>query len=187
MLVEFGETAGEMEIYITETGYLHNHMRLPTKGSPAGGESSRFKNIWSSKDNSPVDLKSIFGSKSGLFLPGQTAESKLIDKLLINVVHNVDITPKHKTIFFHEGKDDQYSFKYTILHGSGNFFVTLNDSSLADKQVKGRSIQIIPRRAGSLQITVQDSDLPLSTPTTATLHISPITSLHLYSPVQLIE
>lgn len=53
--------------------------------------------------------------------------------------------------------------------------------------MQGRTISIIPKRPGTLLLTVQDADLPLSMPTTATLHISPIASLHLHSAVQLIE
>lgn len=53
--------------------------------------------------------------------------------------------------------------------------------------MQGRTISIIPKRPGTLLLTVQDADLPLSAPTTATLHISPIASLHLHSAVQLIE
>ena len=46
---------------------------------------------------------------------------------------------------------------------------------------------IIPKKEGTVQITVQDIDVPLSESTTAILHISDVASLQLHSKVHLIE
>ena len=181
MQVEFGDAAGVLEIYVSQGRYVHSFMRQPTKMGSQGGDSSRFPSIWSSKEKGDTALRSIFSQ--GLFLPGQAVSANLTDKLLVNIVHNVDIQPKHKTIFFSTPSSSSYSFPFKIIHGSGDFLVSLNDSTLADKQVQGRTISIVPKRPGTLLLTVQDADLPLSTPTTATLHISAIASLHLHSAV----
>jgi hypothetical protein len=45
-------------------------------------------------------------------------------------VHNVDIEPKQKTIYFSKQRQ---AFRFSIKHGSGEFLVTLNDSSVAEK------------------------------------------------------
>ena len=46
---------------------------------------------------------------------------------------------------------------------------------------------IVPKKEGTIQITVEDLELPLSESTTAILHISDVASLHLHSKVHLIE
>ena len=51
----------------------------------------------------------------------------------------------------------------------------------------GRDITIVPKKEGSLLITVQDIDIPESKPTEAVLHISDIASLMLNTKVHLIE
>lgn len=89
-----------------------------------------------------------------------------------------------KTIYFSKNK---HSFKFKIIDGSGEFQINLNDSSIAEKQVVGREITILPKKEGSLLITVQDIDIPQSEPTSAVLHISDITSLMLNTKVHLIE
>jgi hypothetical protein len=48
-------------------------------------------------------------------------------------------------------------------------------------------VAIVPKKEGTIQITVQDIELPLSESATAILHISDVASLQLHSKVHLIE
>lgn len=106
------------------------------------------------------------------------------DKLLVNVVENVEIYPNKKTIYL---RGTSNPFEFVIKEGSGYFNVNLNDSSIADKEVVGRKIKIIPQKEGPLSITVTDIELPNSTPSTAILIISDIKELRLDTPLTLLE
>lgn len=69
-------------------------------------------------------------------------------QIRIDIVKNVDLQPKYKAIYLH--KDNRYSFK--IMHGSGRFSVTLNNTDIADKHyIDGeRTITIIPKKDGPI-------------------------------------
>jgi hypothetical protein len=84
-------------------------------------------------------------------------------------------------------KDNRYSFK--IMHGSGRFSVTLNNTDIADKHyIDGeRTITIIPKREGPISIRVEDIEIPDSKVTVADLIISDISRLELDTPGTLIE
>jgi hypothetical protein len=101
------------------------------------------------------------------------------------VVNNVDIQPKYKAIYLN--KDTRYTFR--ILHGSGKFSVTINNTELADKSyVDGeRTVTIIPKREGPISIKVEDLEIPDSQASISELLISDITRLELDVPGTLIE
>ena len=56
-------------------------------------------------------------------------EQPITDRLKVEVVRNVDIEPKYKSLYI--GASPQ-TYKLRILHGSGQFSVTLNNTALAD-------------------------------------------------------
>lgn len=103
----------------------------------------------------------------------------------IDIVNNVDIEPRFKSIYF---KGNKNPFTFQLSHGSGQFAVKVNDTeSLAFVQHIGRQVTIIPRSEGSLLITIEDVDLPESLPVTAELLISSVARLTLDTQGYLIE
>lgn len=105
--------------------------------------------------------------------------------MIVEIVRNVDIQPKFKSIYL--AKDNSYSFK--ILHGSGHFSVSLNNSDIADKHyIDGeRVITIYPKKEGPIEIRIEDVELPESVVAVAELLVSDIFRLELDSPGTLIE
>lgn len=55
-------------------------------------------------------------------------------------------------------RDNSYQFK--IYHGSGHFNVNLNNTDIADLDFKERTITIYPKREGSLEIRIEDAEIP---------------------------
>ena len=92
--------------------------------------------------------------------------------------------PRSKTIYF---KKEANPYTFTIMHGTGQFRVKLNDTSLADKKLVGRELQIIPKATGALNISIYDENLVDAPVATGLLQISAISSLVLQTPVSLIE
>lgn len=91
--IVFGGTAAFVQIEVSSPRYIHDFMRQPTKAQDQG-DSARFS-LWS--NSKATDTSKQFLFQEGLFLPG----NKVIqDRLNINIVHNVDIEPKQKTIYF---------------------------------------------------------------------------------------
>ena len=107
------------------------------------------------------------------------------DRMRIEVVQNVDIQPKFKSIYL--AKDN--SFKFQILHGSGHFSVSVNNTDLCDRHhIEGdRFVTIYPKKEGPIEIKVEDIELPDSVYATAELLISDIFRLELDAPGTLIE
>ena len=101
------------------------------------------------------------------------------------MVNNVDVQPKYKAIYLN--KESKFTFR--VLHGSGKFSVSINNTDLADKvYVDGeRTITIIPKREGPISIKVEDLDIPDSEFSVAELLISDISRLELDVPGTLIE
>lgn len=132
--------------------------------------------LWSGAAHAP--------SQEELFSKGLFLDRAIEGRIQVQVVHNVDIEPKQKTIYF---QGEQNPFSFLIREGSGEFQVTINDTSVAEKQVEGREVRILPKREGSLRITVEDLELPRSKPVSAVLHFSDVASLQLNSKVHLIE
>jgi hypothetical protein len=106
------------------------------------------------------------------------------DTLRLEVVQNVEITPKFKTIYF---LGDQNSWNFKLMHGSGHFAVSLNDTSMADVQHVGRDVTIVPQKEGTVMIRVEDVEVPGSQVATAELVISNIMHLYLDSQGYLLE
>jgi len=107
------------------------------------------------------------------------------DKLRIEVVRNVDIQPKYKSIYLQQ--DNTFQFK--IYHGSGHFSVSLNNTQIADKHhIEGeRTVTIYPKQEGPIEIRVEDLEIPDSEVAVAELLISDIRSLEIDAPGTLIE
>ena len=107
------------------------------------------------------------------------------DRMRIEIVRNVDIQPKYKSLYLAK----ENSFKFKILHGSGHFSVSLNNSEVAEKHhVEGdRFITIYPRKEGPIEIRVEDIELPDSEVAIAEMLISDIYRLELDAPGTLIE
>ena len=103
----------------------------------------------------------------------------------IEVVQNVDIQPKYKSLYL--AKDN--SFKFQILHGSGHFSVSVNNSEVADRHhIEGdRFITIYPKREGPIEIRVEDIEVPDSEIAVAEMLVSDIYRLDLDAPGTLIE
>lgn len=107
------------------------------------------------------------------------------DRFRLEVVSNVDVYPKFKSVYL--AKDNTFSFK--IIHGSGHFSVTINNTDLADKKYTDgeRIITIVPKKEGPIEIRVEDVEVPDSIVSVAELLISDISRLELDSPGTLIE
>ena len=107
------------------------------------------------------------------------------DQLKIEIVKNVDVQPKFKSIFLHKG--NRFTFK--ILHGSGHFSVSINNTDLADKLYidSERVITIVPKKEGSIEIKVEDVEIPDSIVSISDLVISDVGRLEIDTPGTLIE
>ena len=73
--------------------------------------------------------------------------NQVTDKMKIEIVESVKVEPEFKSIYFN-GDKNQYVFQ--IFRGSGEFRVTLNDTSVADRVHKGREVRINPIKTGSI-------------------------------------
>ena len=95
------------------------------------------------------------------------------------------VQPRFKSVYLHNDN----RFKLHIIHGSGHFSVSINNTALADKvYIDGeRTVTIIPKKEGPIQITVEDVEIPGSVISVSELLISDIKSLELESPGTLIE
>ena len=102
----------------------------------------------------------------------------------IEIVRNVDIQPKYKSLYI-SNKGNTYNYK--IIHGSSHFAVSLNNTDLAEMQLRDGKITIEPRKQGSLEIKVEDVEIPESEYAVSEMLISDIARLELDSPGTLIE
>jgi hypothetical protein len=100
-------------------------------------------------------------------------------------VKNVDVQPKYKSLYLH--KDSRFTFK--IMHGSGHFSVSINNTDLAEKlYIEGeRTVTIIPKREGPIEVRVEDVEIPESIVSISELLISDIARIEIESPGTLIE
>jgi len=110
---------------------------------------------------------------------------ELKDQLRLEVVKNVAIQPKYKSIYLH--KDNKFTFK--IVHGSGHFSVSINNTELADKHyIDGeRVVTIIPKKEGPIEIKVEDVEIPDSIVSISELLISDVARIEVDAPGTLIE
>jgi len=104
--------------------------------------------------------------------------------MTVEVVRNVDVEPKFKSLYI---GSHQQTYRLRILHGSGAFAVTVNNTKLVDLVQKDRDILLTPKELGGLKIMVEDLELPQSQIATAELLISDIAKLTLWAPLTLIE
>lgn len=131
-------------------------------------------------------------NKTGLFniqsqsvsYRNKKASVKVSNELNIQVVHNVEIEPKYKSLYF---LGDKNPMKLKLVDGSGHFAVSVNDSKVADIQHVGRDITIIPKKEGSIKIFAEDVELPDSIIASSELLISDVKSIYLDSAGYLIE
>lgn len=75
------------------------------------------------------------------------------------------------------------------MHGSGHFSVSINNTDIADKHyIDGqRTITIIPKKEGPIEIRVEDIEIPDSAISISELLISDVAKLEVDSPGTLIE
>ena len=75
------------------------------------------------------------------------------------------------------------------MHGSGHFNVRINNTEIADRQyIDGdRTITIIPKKEGPIEIIVEDVEIPDSIVSVSELLISDIAKIELDAPGSLIE
>lgn len=78
-------------------------------------------------------------------------------QMAIEIVRNVDVEPKFKSLYIGAS---QQTYRLRILHGSGSFSVSVNNTKLVDLKHKDREILLTPIELGGLQITVEDLELP---------------------------
>lgn len=129
----------------------------------------------------------VFKNQTGtVYITAQATDYKQAkDQMRVEVVRNVDIHPKYKSMYLH--KNNVFSFR--ILHGSGHFSVSINDTSIADKAVQedGRVVTITPKKEGPIEIRVEDIEIPDSVISVSELLVSDISKLILDAPGTLIE
>lgn len=94
------------------------------------------------------------------------------------------MSPKYKSLYIGSKAEP---FKLEILNGSGHFAIRINNTDLAEIFHKDREVMIYPRGLGQLEVTIEDLELPESSFAVATILISEIDRLSLYSPQSLIE
>lgn len=136
--IKIGEKPGKVIIKSQSTGYNHELMRAPEKNSKSG---------WFG-----IAKSTVGSSKSSLFRGNLHIEEKKIqDELVLEVVHNVQIEPSYKSVYF-QGAENPFTFN--INHGSGEFAVSLNVTDIARFEHRGRELIIIPIRQGELGITI---------------------------------
>lgn len=76
----------------------------------------------------------------------------------IEVVRNVDIEPKFRSIYIGQSGSD---FHLEIMHGSGHFDYKVNDTDIVrDFAIKGRDITFKPNGIGSIKIEIFDHEIP---------------------------
>jgi len=102
----------------------------------------------------------------------------------IQVVRNVDIEPKYKSLYLGQAKQ---TYQLELLFGSGHFSVSLNDTRIADLNYKDREVFITPKELGAVEIRVEDLEVPDSVIATAEILVSDIHRLTLWAPRTLIE
>lgn len=73
------------------------------------------------------------------------------------------------------------------MHGSGHYSVNLNNTELAEMHLREGKLTIYPKKQGSLEIRVEDIEIPGSEVAIAELLISDIARLELDAPGSLIE
>lgn len=110
-------------------------------------------------------------------------DAKITDSLLIHIVKKVQVEPKYKSLYV----GSQSPFKFTILEGSGNFMVSVSDSQIAEVMHTGREVWVTPKKSGTVNLIIEDVDLPTTEASIAQILVSDIEKLNLWSTRSLIE
>jgi hypothetical protein len=105
----------------------------------------------------------------------------------VQVVRNVEIYPKYKSIYIPPPRRGQNSFTFKIKEGSGYFSVKINDTDIADFVVRDTDVTIVPKREGGLKISVEDIEVPDAKIAHSELLISDIYWLDLKTNATLLE
>mmetsp|Transcript_12490 Transcript_12490/g.12243 ORF Transcript_12490/g.12243 Transcript_12490/m.12243 type:complete len:182 (-) Transcript_12490:60-605(-) len=157
--VEVMNLTGTVYIYSLASGYYSNFLAKP----------STYSGYWGSSSDSTDKYR---------------FDHEVSDRMRVEIVRNVDIQPKFKSVYF-SAKGNEFRFR--IFHGSGHFQVHLNNSDLADVIERDRNVTVYPKQEGSLEIMIEDVELPEAEFAVAELLISDIARLELDAPGSLIE
>jgi hypothetical protein len=185
--VQFKNVTGTVYLEATSSAYFAGLLKADPEAlhpAPSGG--------WFGASASPAVAD---GPGDGTDLGGDYAEgvsggtakfphARVFDRLVVEVVRNVDVEPKYKSLYIGAGTQ---TYRLRILNGSGHFSVTLNNTALAELQHRDREIMLTPKAIGGLEVRVEDLELPGSEDATSDVLISDIARLTLGSPRTLIE
>ena len=80
------------------------------------------------------------------------------DTMRIEIVRNVDIYPKYKSLYL--SSKEENNFQFSIKHGSGYFSVHLSSPELVKWTEREGVLTIVPLKEGSLSIKVEDMMIP---------------------------
>ena len=107
------------------------------------------------------------------------------EEIDVTVCKNVEVFPKFKSLYVGSSNQD---FKLSILHGTGHFSVTFDNTDLiTDYNHKGRDIYFKPAAPGTIEVKIEDIELPDAQPAFAEIVISDIGRLTMSSPQTLLE
>ena len=150
-------------VYITShsRGYDPQLMKMPEQKSTGGwfGGGQRIRG----------------SSTADVFKEDLHIQTQITDKLRLEVVQNAELEPAYKSLYV--GARNPWTLR--IKHGSGEFAVTPNNTSVARVEHRGREVTILPHSEGVLGIEVRDVLLPDSVAVSAEILISDVAKLHL--------
>lgn len=96
--------------------------------------------------------------------------------------------PTFKSLYI--GRKDlnqKQAFKFEITHGSGQFIVSTNDSSIVEIQQHDREVFLYPKSPGTIELSIEDFKLPDAPLAKAVILVSDIAKLVLKTDRSLIE
>ena len=150
--VQFNNITGRVILTAEASHYLERYT-----GQARSGEKGLFSFGGGSKRDKASNLMQGPYQTSVSGMVHSLASEKLRSIMTIEVVRNVDVEPKFKSLYI--GTQPQ-TYKLRILHGSGAFSVTVNNTKLVDIVQKDREILLTPKELGGLKIMVEDLELP---------------------------
>lgn len=162
--VNFANQTGKVQLKSTSSGYQKQMLNLETSSYALFSSEQKDSSVWNLGPVSPF--------------------SQQIHALLnVEVVKNVEVEPKQKSVYIGSTTE----FKLTIKEGSGHFAVSTSDAELAQVTHKDREIFVTPKKEGKLEIKVEDLLVPGAEIQTASILISDIDKIFIWSPHTLIE
>lgn len=105
----------------------------------------------------------------------------------LEIVRNVDIEPKYKSLYLGRDSGEQNAFKFRIVHGSGFFTASVSDTSVAEIVTQDRDVWVYPKKVGQIILKVEDVEIPDAKPSTAEILVSDVYRVQLESVGSLIE